>query len=99
MEHTTLLWTLLPKAGSSNAQERIALMERFLALFGPKAVRFMAMDREFGASKAWLRWLGAQRVDFRLRLCVSTRLSHGAGKPAPVGRLFGGLRPTKAVQP
>jgi Transposase DDE domain len=94
-----LVWTLLPKAGSSNAQERIALMERFLALFGPKAVHFIAMDREFGASKAWVRWLGAQRVDFRLRLCVSTQLSYGAGQPVPVGRLFGGLRPTKALQP
>jgi hypothetical protein len=94
------LWTLLPKAGSSNAQERIALMvERFLALFGPMAVRFIAMDREFGTSKAWVRWLGQRGLDFRLRLCVSTQLSYGAGQPAPVGRLYGGLRPAKAVQP
>ena len=96
---TKLLWTLLPKAGSSNAQERIALMERFVALFGPQAVRFIAMDREFGTSKAWVQWLGQRGLDFRLRLCVSTQLSYGAGKPAPVGRLFGGLRPTKALQP
>ena len=94
-----LLWTLLPKAGSSNAQERIDLMERFLALFGSGAVRFIAMDREFGASKRWVQWLGQRGLDFRLRLCVSTRLSYGAGKLAPVGRLFGGLRPTKALQP
>jgi hypothetical protein len=95
-----LVWTLLPKAGSSNAQERIALMERFLALFGSGAVRFIAMDREFGASKRWVQWLAQRGLDFRLRLCVSTQLSSGAGKrPAPVGRLFGGLRPTKALQP
>jgi len=93
------VWTLLPKAGSSNAQERIGLMERFLALFGPQAVRFIAMDREFGASKAWVRWLAQRGLDFRLRLCVSTQLSYGAGQPAPVGRLFGGLRPAKALQP
>jgi hypothetical protein len=94
-----LLWTLLPKAGSSNAEERIALMERFLSLFGSGAVRFIAMDREFGASKRWVQWLGQRGLDFRLRLSVSTQLSYGAGKPAPVGRLFGGLRPAKAVQP
>jgi hypothetical protein len=94
-----LLWTLLPKAGSSNAQERIDLMERFLTLFGSGAVRFIAMDREFGASKRWVQWLGQRGLDFRLRLCISTRLSYGAGQPAPVGRLFGGLRPTKALQP
>jgi hypothetical protein len=94
-----LLWTLMPKAGSSNAQERIDLMERFLSLFGSGAVRFIAMDREFGASKRWVQWLGQRGLDFRLRLCVSTQLSSGAGQPAPVGRLFGGLRPTKALQP
>jgi Transposase DDE domain len=94
-----LVWTLLPKAGCSNAQERIDLMERFLALFGPKAVRFIAMDREFGTSKAWVQWLTQRGLDFRLRLCVSSRLSYGAGQPAAVGRLFGGLRPAKALQP
>jgi hypothetical protein len=94
-----LLWTLLPKAGNSNAQERINLMERFLSLFGPGAVRFIAMDREFGASKRWVQWLAQRGLDFRLRLCVSTQLSYGAGQPAPVGRLFGGLRPAKALQP
>jgi hypothetical protein len=94
-----LLWTLLPKAGSSNTQERIDLMERFLALFGPKAVRFIAMDREFGASRRWVQWLDQRGLDFRLRLCVSARLSYGAGAPAPVGRLFGGVRPAQALQP
>ena len=38
------LWTLLAKAGSSNAPERIGLMERFLTLFWSGAVRFIAMD-------------------------------------------------------
>ena len=94
-----LVWTLLPKAGSSNTQERIDLMERFLALFGPQAVRFIAMDREFGTSQRWVQWLAQRGLDFRLRLCVSSRLSYGAGRPAPVGRLFGGLRPAKALQP
>jgi hypothetical protein len=94
-----LVWTLLPKAGSSNAQERIDLMERFLALFGPEAVRFIAMDREFGTSRRWVQWLDQQGLDFRLRLCVSTQLSYGAGRPAPVGRRFEGLRPAQALQP
>ena len=94
-----LVWTLLPKAGSSNTQERIDLMARFLARFGPQAVRFIAMDREFGTSQRWVQWLAQRGLDFRLRLCVASRLSYGAGRPAPVGRLFGGLRPAKALQP
>jgi hypothetical protein len=57
------------------------------------------MDREFGTSRRWVQWLGQRGLDFRLRLCVSSRLSSGAGQSAPVGRLFGGLRPAKALQP
>ena len=80
-----LLWTLLPKAGASNAEERIALLERFLALFGSGAVRFIAMDREFGTSKRWVQWLGQRGLDFRLRLCVSTRFAL-RGRPTCAGR-------------
>ena len=33
-----LLWTVLDRAGHSNTAERIALMQRYLALFGPDTV-------------------------------------------------------------
>jgi hypothetical protein len=77
-----LLWTLLPKKGGCSVAQRIPLLEGFLTLFGPKAVRFIAMDREFGA-KAWLEWLQAHKLNFRLRLCAEHRVSNARGEPTP----------------
>ena len=34
-----LYWTMLPKKGNSNTQERIALMEQVIALLGPQRIR------------------------------------------------------------
>jgi len=42
-----LMWTVLDKAGNSNADERIVLMRRYLALFGPESVQILLADREF----------------------------------------------------
>ncbi|MBV8093281.1 MAG: hypothetical protein JO110_08595 [Acetobacteraceae bacterium] len=92
-----LLWTLLPKAGSSNAQERIDLRERFLALFGLEAVRFIAMDREFGTSRRWVQWLDQQGLDFRLRLCVSTRFALRGGPTRVGGPALRGLAPRQSL--
>jgi DDE family transposase len=90
-----LLWTLLPKKGGCSVAQRIPLLERFLILFGPKAVRFIAMDREFGA-KAWLEWLQAHKLNFRLRLCAEHRVSNARGEPTPVRRLCAHLAPAQA---
>ncbi len=42
-----LMLTVLDKAGNSNTQERVALMQRYLALFGAESVRLLLADREF----------------------------------------------------
>lgn len=39
-----LMWTLLDKQGSSNAAERIALMQRYLRLFGAGSIRHLLAD-------------------------------------------------------
>jgi hypothetical protein len=90
-----ILWTLLPKKGNSSVAERIPLLERFLARFGPEAVRSLAMDREFGA-KAWLEWLHAQGINFRVRLCIEHRVSNARGEAASLRRLCAHLAPGQA---
>ena len=42
-----LMWSVLPKAGNSNTQERIELIERFLAVFGREQIIALLADREF----------------------------------------------------
>jgi len=54
-----LMWTVLDKAGSSNAEERIGLMQRYLALFGAGSIRLLLADREFIGLK-WLNFLDAK---------------------------------------
>lgn len=75
-----LLWTVLDKegkgkAGNSNTNERIALLQRFVDTFGVESVRFVCADREF-VSKKWLVWLQQNRIGFRLRLKADTLVSH-----------------------
>jgi len=79
-----LLWTLLEregrgKAGNSNTKERIALLERFLDLFGAEPVSFLCADREF-VSGEWLRWLKETGISFRLRLKGDVLVTNGRGE-------------------
>ena len=62
-----LYWTMLPKKGNSNTQERIALMEPVLALLGPERIRAVVCDREF-IGQAWLQWLDKQGLTYHIRI-------------------------------
>ena len=86
-----LLWTLLPKAGNSNLGERIALMERFLALFPAEKVAALLADREF-VGKAWFDYLHARGIRFRIRVKDSTRVANLNGLPLNAWRYFGDLK-------
>jgi len=62
-----LMWTLLPHAGNSDTAQRIALLERYLSLFGVSSIRALLADREFiGAD--WLKFLCENNVPFAIRL-------------------------------
>lgn len=62
-----LMWTVLDKAGSSNAGERIALMRRYLTLFGAGSIRLLLADREFIGLK-WLNFLDESGIPFAIRV-------------------------------
>jgi len=62
-----LMWTMLDKQGSSNCVERIALMRRYLDIFGPASVKYFLADREFiGAD--WIGFLIKNKVLFAIRV-------------------------------
>jgi Transposase DDE domain len=62
-----LLWTILEKKGCSDTNERIALIEEYLQLFGRQSIDFICADREF-IGVDWLAFLCRERIAFRLRL-------------------------------
>src|SRR5919107_5905457 len=74
-----LLWTVLPECGSSDTAERIALLSRFVGLFGRERLRFLTADREF-IGWEWIGWLLEQRLPFRIRIKAGEYLSDHKGQ-------------------
>jgi hypothetical protein len=62
-----LLWTLLDHQGNSSTAQRIALMRRYLALFGASSIEMLLADREFIGS-GWMEFLCKNNIPFAIRL-------------------------------
>ena len=62
-----LMWTVLDKAGSSNQRERVELMRRYLALFGPRSIAWLLADREFIGGQ-WIEFLLKNNIMFAIRV-------------------------------
>ena len=62
-----LMWVMLDKFGTSNSGERMALMRRYLALFGPQSIKLLLCDREF-IGKEWLAFLQQNSIAFAIRV-------------------------------
>lgn len=82
-----LLWTPLEKPGASDTGERIALMQRFVRLFGRKCIRFVTADREF-IGKEWVAWLLREGVGFRIRVKAGEWLQAEDGREKRAGEWF-----------
>ncbi len=92
-----VFWSLLDKAGHSNTAERIARMERFLAVFGVERIAVLRADREF-VGEAWFRWLQAQRIPFHQRIKGDTRVPNHWNRMMRVDALLGSLKPGPAYR-
>ena len=82
-----LLWSVLPKAGASNTKERIAIVERFVAIFGKDKIHYVCGDREF-ASVGLLSYLVREGIGYRLRVKGDTRIANGRGEMVSASWLF-----------
>jgi hypothetical protein len=87
-----ILWTVLDKPGNSDTEERIALMQRFLKLFGAARVRALLADREF-VGEDWVQWLQAAHIPFYLRLKRNTLVPNSWNVPMRADHLFQALKP------
>jgi hypothetical protein len=87
-----LFWSVLDKPGNSDTAERIALMERFLGVFGAARIAALLADREF-VGEAWFRWLQGQGVPFHQRLKRDTLVPNSWNRMMRLDVLFGSLRP------
>ena len=90
-----VFWSLLDKAGHSNTAERIARMERFLAVFGVERIAVLRADREF-VGEAWFRGLQAQRIPFHPRIQCDTLIPNPWNRMTRVDALLASLKPSQA---
>jgi hypothetical protein len=90
-----VFWSVLGQAGHSNTAERIARMERFLAVFGVERIAVLLADREF-MGEAGLRWLQIQRISFHPRIKRDPLVPNHWNRMMRVDALFGSLKPGQA---
>ena len=86
-----ILWTLLDKQGNSNTSERIAIMEKFISLFGFSCIKYLLADREFIGYK-WLKYLKCEKINFYIRVKVNAQVKDKNGKKMAITRFFSFLK-------
>jgi Transposase DDE domain len=62
-----LMWTLIPHQGNSDTWQRIALMRRYLAMFGASSIECLLADREFIGAR-WMDFLNETNIPFVIRV-------------------------------
>ena len=85
-----LLWTFLPKKGNSNTQERIALMNQFIAIFGVHKIECLLADREF-IGEDWFAYLKTCQITFYIRVKRDMNISRTNGRLSPSVNFFRSL--------
>jgi hypothetical protein len=87
-----VFWSVLGKAGHSNTAERVALMERFLAVFGVGRIAVLLADREC-VGEAWFRWLHARQIPFHQRIQCNTLVPNPGNRILRIDALWVSLKP------
>ncbi|HVV69761.1 MAG TPA: IS4 family transposase [Gammaproteobacteria bacterium] len=87
-----LFWELLPKAGNASAKEHIALMERFVSVFGKECILGVLGDREF-ASKAFFKWFNKEKIAFYIRIKEGSQANIAGKKWVKAKKIFNHLNP------
>ncbi len=82
-----LVWKALGKAGNSNAEERIALMQRLLRFLTKDKIKGLLADREFIGEK-WLGWLIEQDIPFVTRVKGNMIAVLEDGSTLPLKQLY-----------
>ena len=81
---------LYTKRGNSNTKERIAIIDRFIKLFGVDRIEVLTGDREF-LGKEWLQYLEEKGIKFCMREKKSKLINH-KGKEIAIKTLFQDLK-------
>jgi hypothetical protein len=83
-----LIWSVLDSnGGTSDSGERVALMRRYLAIFGATSVRMLLADREF-VGRAWMDFLNENNIPFAIRMKEKLLVTTEDGRRLPLASLL-----------
>ena len=85
-----IFWTFLPKKGSSNTEERIELLNRFIAHFGTLKIDSLLAEREF-IGKEWFGYLKRHHIPFHIRIKRDMKIARTNGRFSPASNFFRSL--------
>ena len=77
-----VVWKVLPNGGGSGSGAHIDVLERFLAIVAPEAIKAVVADREFIGTD-WLLVLQEQPIPFAIRLRSNRRIRYSDGDSNP----------------
>jgi len=87
-----ILISMLDKRGTSHTQERIAIMERYIQLFGIETIECLLADREFVGAH-WISYLNSRKIRYYIRIRENFYMDNPrSGKRYKVFWMFGGLK-------
>lgn len=82
-----IMWSLLPKRGNSNYEERTSLLNRVLKYINRERIKNLLCDREF-VGHLWFDWLLKQRIPYKIRVKDNYIVLTKGGKETTVEALF-----------
>ncbi len=95
-----LMWSVLDNSGgASDTGARIALMRRYLAIFGAASIRLLLADREF-VGLEWMDFLNENSIPFAIRMKDRLIVTTEDGRRLALGSLLRkcrGIRTTLAA--
>jgi hypothetical protein len=87
-----ILISMLDKFGHSHTQERIAMIERYIRLFGKQTIYSLIADREF-VGKNWIQYLSKERIRYYVRIKENFYVDNPRnGKRIKAFWIFNGLK-------
>jgi hypothetical protein len=85
-----IFWTFLPKKGHANTNERMALLNKCIAVFGAHNIACLLADRAF-IGEQWFASLQAHHIRFRIRIKRDMNIARTNGIFAPARHFFRSL--------
>ena len=88
---------MLDGPGNSSTSDRIALMDRYLAIFGASSVKVLLADREF-IGLAWLNYLVENNIAFVIRIKANMIVMTEDGRQMQLSRLLRTVRGSRRAR-